>query len=306
LTAIIRRPTMRHFRSDRLAAFHLCLALAVAAGSAACGRADEPAAPSETPAERMAAQGYIRYRGSWRTAQEIEIIERDEAAKLAGKQWVGRLERLRRSVDRGPAADRAAEEIRGISDPFAVAALAAALPAEPGFQVRRWYIEALSRIRTPDAVMVLVTTALDHPDRETRIAACERLVVIGPHQAVPVLVSALASADNAQVNRAGEALGRLGVPSAIGALITALETNHQVVTQPGSPAGSTSATFTPSAGGLSMGGGPQQKVVPVRNARVLEALVILTGVNFEWDAAAWRAWLANERSLPADFDPRRG
>jgi len=55
-----------------------------------------------------------------------------------------------------------------------------------------------------------------------------------------------------------------------------------------------------------MGGGPQKKVVPVRNDRVLEALVTLTGVNFEWDAAAWRAWLVNERSLPADFDPRRG
>jgi len=306
LTAIIRRTTMRHFRTDRLAATSLGLALAVAAGSAAGGRGDEPATPAETPAERMAAQGYIRYRGSWRTAQEIELIERDEATKLAGKQWVGRLERLRRAVDRGPAADRATEEIRGISDPFAVAALAAALPAEPAFQVRRWYIEALGRIRSPDAVMVLVATALDHPDRETRIAACERLVVIGPHQAVPVLVSALASADNAQVNRAGEALGRLGVPAAIGPLIAALETRHVVVTQPGGPAGSTSATFTPSAGGLSMGGGPQQKVVPVRNARVLEALVSLTGVNFEWDAAAWRAWLANERSLPADFDPRRG
>jgi len=297
---------MRHSHCDRLAGYRLTWVLVVAIGGLAIGRAEEPAAPAETPAERMAAQGYIRYRGSWRTAQEIELLEREEAAKLAGKQWVGRLERLRRGVDSGPGADRAAEEIRGLSDPFAVAALAGAVRSEPVFQVRRWYIEALGRIRTPDAVMVIVATALDHPDRETRIAACERLVVIGRHQAVPVLVSALASADNDQVNRAAEALGRLGLPAAIGPLIGALETRHLVVTQPGSPAGSTSATFTPSAGGLSMGGGPQKKVVPVRNARVLEALVALTGVNFEWDADAWRAWLVNERSLPADFDPRRG
>lgn len=54
-----------------------------------------------------------------------------------------------------------------------------------------------------------------------------------------------------------------------------------------------------------MGGGPKKKVVRVRNDRVLEALVALTGVNFEWDQAAWRAWLINERALPADFDPRR-
>jgi hypothetical protein len=38
---------------------------------------------------------------------------------------------------------------------------------------------------------------------------------------------------------------------------------------------------------------------------VLEALVAITGVNFEWDAAAWRTWLAS-REAPADYDLRRG
>jgi hypothetical protein len=263
--------------------------------------ADDP--PAETPADRMREMGFIRYRGAWRTAQEIELIERDEAAKIASKQWNGKLERLRRSLEK-PGGDRAAEEIREISDPAAVAALVAAIHSEPVFQVRSWYLESLARIRTPDALMALVVIALDHADRETRIAATERLVVVGPHQAVPVLASALASADNAQVNRAAEALGRLGVPSAIEPLIAALETNH-VVVKGGPAAGSTSATFTPAGGGLSMGGGPTKKVMRVRNDRVLEALVALTGVNFEWDQAAWRTWLVNERALPPDFDPRR-
>lgn len=263
---------------------------------------DEPAA--ETPAERMAAMGFIRYRGAWRTAQEIELIERDEAAHLASRQWFGRLERLRRSLDKA-SATRAAEEIREISDPFAVAALASAVTTEPVFQVRSWYLESLARIRTPDALMVLVATALDHGDRETRIAATEQIVRVGPHQAVPILASALTSADNAQVNRAAEALGRIRDPSAIVPLIAALETNHMVTTA-GPAGGSTSATFTPAGGGLAMGGGPKKKIVSVRNDRVLEALVALTGANFEWDAAAWQAWLINERALPAGFDPRRG
>jgi hypothetical protein len=292
--------------ATKLAPLTVALLVAVLVGTGRPpAQADEPAAnAAETPAERMAAQGFIRYRGAWRTAQEIELIERDEAANVASKQWVGRLERLRRSLDAKATAARAADEIRGISDPHALAALAAALKTEPLFQVRTWYLEAMARIRTPDSMMAIVAAALDHPDRETRIAATERLVLIGPHQAVPILVSALASADNAQVNRAAEALGRLGVPAAIGPLIGALETNHLVVAG-GVPAGSTSATFTPSGGGLSMGGGPKPKLVPVRNDRVLEALVALTGVNFEWDAVAWRAWLVNERALPPDFDPRR-
>lgn len=278
------------------------VAAVVAAAVTTCPAPAEETAPS--PAERMAALGLVRHRGAWRTPQEVELIERDEAATLAGKQWVGKLRKLRGRLDQ-PAADRAAEEIREISDPLAVAALAGALATEPVFQVRRWYLESLGRIRTPDAVQVLVAVARDHADPETRIAAVERLVAIGPHQAVPPLVAALASADNAQVNRAAEALGRLGVQGAIGPLIDSLETRHVAVTGSGPPEGSTSATFTPQGGGLSMGNGQKRAVVAVRNPRVLEALVSLTGQNFEWNAAAWRAWLINERALPRDFDPRR-
>jgi hypothetical protein len=258
-----------------------------------------------TQAERMAALGLIRYRGAWRTPQEVELVERNETANVAAKQWNAKLARLRQRLDQPATAAGAAEEIREISDPLAVAAVATALASEPVFEVRRAYVEALSHIRTPDAVATLIGTARDHPDRETRFAAVERLLVIGPHQAVSPIMAGLASADNAQVNRSAEALGRLGLPEAIGPLIAALETKHLTAGGGSQPAGSTSATFTPAGGGLSMGGGPKPTLVAVRNDRVLEALVALTGQNFEWDAAAWRAWLINERALPADFDPRR-
>lgn len=282
------------------------LAIVVAAAATACAAApaEEPARP--TPQQAMAERGFVRYRGSWRTVQEIELIERSEKANLAQKDWNAKLERLRRQIEQPARAERAAEEIRGIADPFAVPALAAGLAKEPVFRIRSWYVEALARIRSPDAVGVLVAAALDHADPETRIAAVERLVVIGPHAAVPTLVAALGSPDNARVNRAAEALGRLGVASAAGPLIDALETRHVVVTGDGTPEGSTSATFTPAGGGLSMGGGPKRKQVVVRNDRVLEALVGLTGANFEWDSRAWRAWLANRQAPPPGFDPRRG
>ncbi|MFM7040984.1 MAG: hypothetical protein ACKO35_02150, partial [Planctomycetaceae bacterium] len=121
-----------------------------------------------------------------------------------------------------------------------------------------------------------------------------------------LFVTVLAIPDNAQVNRAAEALGRLGVASAVLPLIAALETEHASIVTDGRAPGSTSATFTPSGGGFSMGGGPKRVMVKLRNDRVLEALIALTGMNFQWDQAAWRAWLANERSLPPDFDLRRG
>jgi HEAT repeat protein len=283
--------------------------LALAAVSAGGGVAEEvPLEPPTKPTQQelMAERGFVRYRGAWRTVQEIELIERAERATLAQKEWNAKLERLRRQAEQPSLADRAAEEIREISDPYAVPALTAALGKERVFRVRGWYVEALSRIRSPDAIATLVAVALDHVDPETRIAAVERLVVIGPHLAVPTLVAALRSADNAQVNRAAEALGRLRVPSAVGPLIDALETVHVVTTGDGTPEGSTSATFTPAGGGLSMGAGPKRRNVAVRNERVLEALVALTGANFEWDATAWHAWFANRQAPPTGFDPRRG
>jgi len=281
-----------------------CLALLVTAAVALAARGDESVRPTQQ--ESMTERGYVRHRGGWRTAQEIDLIERTEKATLAQREWNGRLERLRRQVDQPAQADRAAEEIREISDPAAVSALAATVAKDPVVRVRGWCIEALARIRSPDAVGVLVSAALDHPDPETRIAAVERLQLIGPHVAVPTLVAALRSADNAQVNRAAEALGRLGIPSAVGPLIDALETQHVTVTGGGTPEGATSATFTPSGGGLSMGGGPKRAKVSVRNDRVLEALVALTGTNFEWDARGWRTWLASRHAPPAGYDPRRG
>lgn len=279
-------------------------ALLVAAAPAAAQPAASSAAPSQQ--EAMAQRGFIRHAGRWRTAQEIEIIERTERAHTAHREWKQRLERLRQRVDSRDQGDRAAEEIREISDPAALPALADALEREAVQRVRGWYVEALGRIGSPEALGVLVRVALDHPDGETRIAAIERLAALGPQAAVPTLVSALGSADNGQVNRAAEALGRLGATAAVGPLIAALETQHVVVSGGDTPAGATSATFTPTGGGLAMGGGPKQTRVPRRNDRVLEALVRLTGTNFEWDVQAWRAWFLNRAAPPADLDLRRG
>ena len=131
-------------------------------------------------------------------------------------------------------------------------------------------------------------------------------MVIGPHAAVPPFVAALHGSDNARVNRAAEALGRLGVPSAVAPLIDALQTKHVVVQGDGTGEGSMTAAFTPAGGGLSMGGGPKKVTVVAKNDRVLEALIALTGKNFEWDAVAWRTWLASQQSPPVGYDPRRG
>ena len=271
------------------------------AGAAANTSAEQRLSPQEL----MTARGFVRYRGMWRTVQEIELIERSDRVNLAQKEWTIRLERLRKRLDDPRQAEAAGEEIREIADPFAVPALAAAVGKERMPRVRADYVEALSHIRGPEAMTTLVSVAVDHADPETRILAAERLVDIGPEMAAQAIAGALGGADNARINRAAEALGRLGSASAVGPLIGALETDHMLVVGGGAAEGSTTATFTPSGGGLSMGGGPKRQKTRVQNQRVLEALVKITGENFDWNTAAWRAWQAN-RQLPPDFDPRRG
>ena len=281
----------------------LLVTAAVAATVSAADDDDASRPPSQQ--ELMSQRGLVRYRGAWRTVQEIELIERADRVNLAQKEWVIRLERLRKKLDTSGQSAVAAEEIREIADPFAVPALAAALAKEPMPRVRAGYVEALSHIRGSEGLATLVAVAIDHGDPETRILAVERLIAISPDMAASAIVTALGGVDNDRINRAAEALGRLGSAAAIGPLIDSLETEHMVTIGGGGPEGSTTATFTPSGGGLSMGSGAKRTKTRVRNQRVLEALVTLAGVNFEWNLSAWRAWLANRQS-PPDFDPRRG
>lgn len=267
---------------------------------------DAPTGQSrESHQEWMAKLGYQRHSGGWRTAQEIEIIERNEKTALAHKQWNKKLERLRQDLATGAAAD-AAEELAEITDPQAVPALTAALASDPLRRVRLLYIESLLRIGTPAAQAALVAAAVDHPDLETRIDATDRLAKLAPQAAANALAAALAGPDNARINRAAAALGRLGVATVVPQLVNVLETRHVVTVGDGPPEGSTTATFTPSGGaGLSMGSSRRQMAVPMKNEQVLEAIVTLTGENFGWDLTAWRGWLARQRA-PASIDLRRG
>ena len=272
--------------------------------------ADERPAPAvdtsrQSQQELMTQRGFIRFRGAWRTSQEIELIERREQATIAAKKWLSRLDRLRRRLDTPAESAQAQEEISEIADPAAVEALSGALAKEGSFRVRGLYIASLGHIHSGEAAAVLTRTALDHPDPETRIAAVERLVAIGPQLAAPALIAALSGTDNSRINRAAEALGRLGEMAAVPPLIDVLETQHMALAGGGAAEGATSATFTPAGGGLSLGGGAKRMKVNVQNQQVLSALITLTGKNFQWDRAAWRAWFSQGDSS-ADYDLRRG
>jgi hypothetical protein len=173
------------------------------------------------------------------------------------------------------------------------------LKDEPDDWVFGLLLATLGRLDHPAAVQTLVGYSLDYEHQNNRTAAavredCLAYLLAGerPVSIVPY-VSALKSKENEIINRAGEALGRIGDPAAISPLIDALVTEHRVMVSAGN-GGQTSASMDPSGqggGSFSFGGGPQFRNDPFENSAVLAALKKLSGgENFDYDEAAWRRW----------------
>ena len=258
---------------------------------------------TSTHAQRMETLGYHRYRGSWRTQQEIDLDKQAEAvtkSKVVARQ---RLQRLRRELDKPEDGKNIADEIRQTNDPFAVMALIAAINTDPVPRVRLLYVEALGNIVSTDAIGALLSLVLNHADSEVRWSAIEQLNDKDSMQVVPALVAALQGPDNQRINRAAVALKTLGDESAVQPLINVLIT-QSVVSSSAASGGKTSVTFSPTGGGLALGSNQKQKIISSQNTQVLEALTTLTGVNYGWDQTRWQLWFLNQ-GVSSTVDIRR-
>ncbi|MCK4616402.1 MAG: HEAT repeat domain-containing protein [Pirellulales bacterium] len=258
---------------------------------------------TSTHAQRMETLGYHRYRGSWRTQQEIDLDKQAEAVTKSRVVARQRLQRLRRELDKPEAGKNIAGEIRQTNDPFAVMALIAAINTDPVPRVRLLYVEALGNIVSTDAIGALLSLVLNHADSEVRWSAIEQLNDKDSMQVVPALVAALQGPDNQRINRAAVALKTLGDESAVQPLINVLIT-QSVVSSSAASGGKTSVTFSPTGGGLALGSNQKQKIISSQNTQVLEALTTLTGVNYGWDQTRWQLWFLNQ-GVSSTIDIRR-
>ncbi|HZZ27156.1 MAG TPA: hypothetical protein VFE46_04040 [Pirellulales bacterium] len=257
--------------------------------------------------EAMREQGKVRYMGQWVFPQERDLLEQKRKDDLAEKQWFTTLKRLRTGLDDPAKADQLHEELNKITDPFAVPALVQALDSERGRQARIWFLDTLGRIASVEAVKAIVEHSLGDSDDELRLTCFDELTGKAAQLAVPLYIAALKSKDNARVNRAGYALGKLGDKTAILPLIDSLITTHTYTLDEGANPGQISAGFSPQGGGgMTMGSAPKRIRREMTNQQVLDALVTLTGgANFGFDEHSWRKWYAAEKKPPV-VDTRRG
>ena len=234
--------------------------------------------------EIMTGRGYRRYKGRWRSPQEIKSIEKEQVRKAAVRGWYGRLRRWSGWLD-GSKSEEAQKAIGEINDPAAVAALADALGKDRRRPAQLLYIEALFRLNTPDASQVLARHALENADEEIRLSCLDFLKKRKDPALIAYFTSRLGHKNNIMVNRAAVALEQMDDLSAVGPLIDALVTVHKKQVTSGGP-GQTSATFDNTGGGLSMGSTTKIYKIPMKNRDV---------VNFEFDVQAWRYWLASQK-----------
>ncbi|HYW78841.1 MAG TPA: HEAT repeat domain-containing protein [Thermoguttaceae bacterium] len=264
-----------------------------------------------TQEDVMAAQGYRRYQGRWRTQQEIDLIEANRNNELAEKEWAVKIRRWRDWIGTDRDAD-GRRNILGIKDPHAVVALTRLLESDTLVPMRLLYIETLARIGSGNAMQALAVRSMEDPIEEVRLTCLDYLEKADSPDVIDYYVGKLRAKDNRVVNLAAVALRRLKDPSSIGPLIDALVTTHKfkiVTSKPGSMTGTfgtgPGGSGAPGGSGLSMGGGPKIITQHMSNRPVLDALIELTGQNFNFDQQAWKYWHSSQRSR-GTIDARRG
>jgi len=264
-----------------------------------------------TREQLMAENGYKRYKGRYRTAQEIELLERKRKLDVSEKEWFGKLKRWRGWLG-GEKDAEGRRSILSIKDPLAVKALAASLENDPVENARLLYVETLARIDDPQAVKTLAVRSIEDPVEEVRLTCLDYLEKLNNPDVTAYYVGKLGDKSNRVINLAAVGLRRVKDPSAVGPLIDALVTTHKFKVTKGGGPGSMTTTFgtgpggsgAPGGGGLSMGGKPKIYSLHLRNQAVLDALVTVTGQNFNFDQRAWKYWYAAQKKT-APLDARR-
>jgi hypothetical protein len=258
-----------------------------------------------TQEDLMKSRGFLRYRGRWLLPQEVEVLEKKDRTEKAEKEWAQKLDRWQNGL--GTDRDTVARDaIRAIVDPAAVKALAVLMKRDSPEKVRLLYADALARIGAPEALQALAMSSLHDASEEVRLTCIDNLAKTKSHEVVSYYVSQLKSKDNQIVNRAAVGLSHMGDRSAILPLIDALWTTHKfkIVTGSGSSNGISSTFSSTGGGGMSMGGGPKIIKKELRNQAVLDALVMLTGVNYGFEVGNWKAWYATLKQRDS-LDARR-
>jgi len=240
-------------------------------------------------ADYLTQRGYVRYQGEWHLPQAVALLEARTAEEVARQEWRAKIQLWLTQLG-GEKSAEALRQLQAVRDPLALDALGRGLLTERSHHVRQLLLETLAQIPGEATTAALVHLALHHNDDEVFHTCVDRLAARHNPNVVRSFAQALKDGNNARVNRAANALGRLQDPSVVTPLIDALVTVHRIVI-PGNDTITSSFSSTPGVGPQISGcTGAQEMIYSVQNQEVLKALVELTGCSFGFDQQTWRDW----------------
>jgi len=280
--------------------------------------------------ESMQAKGFVKADGKWMTPEDADAV----ASKKQQKEW---LRKLQRAADLmcGSQLARGKQVFEQISIGEDSANLVPALreiTAHKCALARHEAIEALARLRTPDAFDAIVEAVLNERDDEIFAIAVQRLQQLNSKRAAKLLAKVcgelrktIPTVSNehkpstvAAIRRASKAMGVIGDQSAVPELARCviLEVNYlQEVDGTTNLAGLSGSTMTElgpvSVGGASIGLQGQRtsgvsissraktlQLVPnYLNREAAEALTRITGERYDYDSKRWLQWWALHKPI---------
>jgi len=240
----------------------------------------------ESLRDKRANKGLIEYKGRWRTPYEIEVENYLTEQKETEQHW---RQTIRTLCQRLPQTEA---ELRSIRVPAAFPAIRDLLidkRVNLPPQTRILLLQML--VQMPDARSLRFVAGWsvrpDEPSEEIRQMCVDALLKRAKeqpevrHYMIAVYRSVLNPKTHpAIINLAAETLARIGGVEAVPELIEVLEVTVAETIQPPTP--------TYSGGGINQPGKAVTVQRKVRNPVVLSALQTLTGMNFDFDQAAWR------------------
>jgi hypothetical protein len=279
--------------------------------------------------EARALAGYIEVDGLWLLANapaRAKTLRGTSPARLAETlsaewhRWVNVLAEaiLTRTPD-SAAAERSREQLLAIRSPQAIGPMCRALGGGDK-EARRFLIDLLSGFEEDESVLNLCVLALLDPDVRLREHATTQLTHVRGPRVSEFFVMALGSDVERVVGNAAQVLGWLGDRTAVGPLIDALNPDDQVGGRVTSrqlfaeltrlfqtptlvPIGAEPIEVAPVVHVIDVPGTVQQLTQEKRSnagtvrSEVQDALILLTGQNYGFDAQGWREWLSRNPPL---------
>jgi hypothetical protein len=180
-----------------------------------------------------AAQGLVKYKGRWVTADEKTKREAADKTAVAQGSWLRRIRMLRQAIVNGPADRRreAESQLMAIRDPDAVVPLVRVFGQDDAPR-RILLSHVLSTIAGREATAALVERVLAEPDSEVRSITFDHLKQRDDEGLANRFIRALGREDIKVINRAAWALGNLNAVESVPQLVTVLITTEERIVVP--------------------------------------------------------------------------